>query len=222
MAVNRGSPYYYPGINHPSPPGPGGSPWAGVFQPPMERSWVEYWLRRNRSKSADIEFYRYACPEGVKYHRVKLPNCDEELLVTSTAGRTTFAPGSRVVVASHQGQRQKVIIGSPPPGQVGVTNFPLIDETIDIESIGITKVTPSILDRETTDNDVTVEGWGFNEDPLDIFSLVVYDWDTDSFVPDPLGDITNTVWVSSSEVTLTIDVFSTPLDYYFNLMVERA
>ena len=220
-------------VNHPSPPtSHRGSAPTNMLSRPMiiggtryssiERSWVEYWLARRNRRSADIDFFKYACPEGEKYHRITLPNCDEQLLVTSTSGRTTYAPGSGVVVASHQGGRQKVIVGSPPPGKVGATNLPVLATASEVDAVGIILADPFNITSGLT-TPVTLTGFGFLETPLDIFDAVKYDEDEMDYVVDSLVNLHTPVWVSATSIQIQVQVVAgAPEGWPINVRVERA
>jgi hypothetical protein len=80
-------------------------------------------LDGRRVAEADIRPAIYVRPKGNGFHVVRNICNEEEYVVADGTGGSTFAPGSVVSVASFSGNPGEFIIGSPPAGFGGSSNY---------------------------------------------------------------------------------------------------
>ena len=188
--------------------------------PPLERSWYKSRGITKKRINADINFFKYGCPEGGNYHSISIEGCDETLTVTSLNGSVTFKPGASVTVGSHTGGRRKVIMGTPPPGELGKTNFPTLREDTEITSFIITSADPSTVEPGDTGINITIYGLGFTADLS--WNVVKYDVVTKAWVDNPYITVNSATYVDSEEVTLNIDVSgSAPEGHYLTFRAYK-
>ena len=187
-------------------------------------------LRRHSARRADVSRQIFVHPVGKGLHLVRAPGCQLERVVGTSAGSTTFGPGSEVLVGSVQGSRQQSILGSPPPAFRGASAFGLRDTSTSISSPRILSFSPSEILIGVSDQLVYIIGTGLTEDPLDVFRTVAYD-DDGIVIDDPLSDLHDITWIPDPAViplnvsddhqvvSVLIDVSASALDP-FDMFVE--
>lgn len=180
-------------------------------------------LDRREIRGADNKYREYIRPLGARgMHIVKIPCNDEQRIVSGP--RETFAPGTVLLTGSNRGTPGEVILNFPPPGHRGGSEFRQLFPTPGVlDVLGLTSANPATLYNGTTDNPVTLTGYGFLASPLDTFSAVVFNSSTGVYDPDPFVTIHDVVWVSATVVTVEIDVAAgAGSGYRINILPERA
>lgn len=183
-------------------------------------------LRRNldkrRESEADNAYRVYVSPFGARgLHKVR-DECNEEEKIVSGPART-FAPGAVVPTGSHTGRPGggEFILTEPPPGRRGGAKFgTLYPSPSSLGVASITSASPATLDIGTSDNAVTLYGFGFASG--DDVQAVVWNATTATWDADPYITVDTEAYVSATEMTCQIDVASTtPINYPINLKVAR-
>ena len=168
-------------------------------------------LDRRREREADITFdMLYVQPLGQRGLHLVHPihGDDGETIIVGTAmGEMTFKPGSVVIVGSNSGKAGKVILGLPPPGRRGASQWGVFSPADgEVDAVGIISADPATVTAGESDVVVTLTGYGFRETPVDTFTAVVYDEDTRTWTADPLVTIHDATFATTTEVTIQVDV----------------
>jgi len=185
-------------------------------------------MDKRRVREADINLRVYLCPNGPGEAKVR-DLCNDEVKYVS-APSATFAPGSIVMTgaASSIGYAGagagESIISPPPPGRRGGARFNQVFPTAGIfDLVGITAASPASLTAGTSDNAVTLTGYGFKQSPVDTFDAVTWSEATADWASDALITVHDVSWVSATSVSCQIDVSaSAPAGYLINLRVRRS
>ncbi len=82
-------------------------------------------LERFRRRTADLKPAIALGSYGVGHHVIREEGSNLERIVPSMQGRETWAPGSKVTIATHAGKSGPAIIGKAPAGQQGGSGFAL-------------------------------------------------------------------------------------------------
>lgn len=185
-------------------------------------------MDRRRVREADINLRVYMCPNGPGEAKVR-DLCNDEVKYVSAPG-ATFAPGSIVMTgaASSVGYAGagagESIISPPPPGRRGGARFIQVYPIAGIfDVVGITGASPSSLDQGTSNNAVTLSGFGFRQTPVDTVDAVVWSESSGDWIADSLITVHDVTWSSSTQLSIQIDVSaSAPPGYPINLRVQRS
>ena len=165
-------------------------------------------LRARDFRQSDIKWRKYQCAQGQNAHTINSGTENDSCtkLVTSAVGRTTFKPGSTVLVASQLGGRRQVIVGYPPPGQAGTSEFPFLSDSSSISAFSIVSADPNTIPPGTATTS-TITGFGFNG--TEVFSCVVYNEATLDYDVDPYLTVTDQTYIDTEtwdvEFTATAD-----------------
>lgn len=166
-----------------------------------------------------ISSWRYVGPDGRGRHRVSPPD-DPANVVVLPGPPGSFAPGSYVMVGKDR--NGAAVLGVPPDGLVGASGF-VIDSPPagQVEDYRVTSVESDPLTAGTTNQPVTLRGYGLNG--RETFQAVVYNEDTLTWDPDPhvtLHDPTN---VSDTETTIQADLGpGVPPTYPIRVLYRRS
>lgn len=179
-------------------------------------------LDKRRTTEADNNYRVYVSPFGARgLHKVR-DECNEEEKIVSGPART-FAPGAIVPTGSNTGRvgGGEFILTEPPPGRRGGATFgTLFPSPGSLAVAGITSASPATLEVGSSNNAVTLTGYGFVSG--DSVSAVEWDSATAAWIADTLITVDTVVWVSSTSMTCQIDVSaSAPAGHPINLRIVR-
>lgn len=148
----------------------------------------------------------------------------DESIVSAGATSRSLAPNETVMVGSHSGSGGEVILSAAPVGRLGTAQFSFPSPVgLRLDTVGITSADPNTLPQGTVAEVVTFTGFGFNEDPVDVFRPVVYNPITKVWDDDPLITLGAVTWTSATEVDIPVSVSATaPVGYEIKLEVTRA
>lgn len=186
------------------------------------QSQIKRALDKRRTTEADNNYRVYVAPFGARgLHQVK-DECNEEVKIVSGPART-FAPGAIVPTGSNTGRvgGGEFILTEPPPGRRGGATFgTLYPSPSSLDVAAITSASPSTLEIGTSNNAVTLTGYGFVSG--DDVSAVVWDSGTAAWTADPYITVDTEAYVSAVSMTCQIDVASTcPVNHPINLRIVR-
>src|SRR6185436_1408778 len=161
-------------------------------------------LDARRIREADVTDRRYVFPHGDRgLHDVEL-ECNGAVVTVSGPGRT-FAPGSQVRGGSHTGFPGWAIFVDAPPGKRGGSEFALeFPQPGVVDAIAVVSADPFEVAPGT--QVVRLTGYGFLEDPVDIFEAVLGVDDDGERELDPEVTIGEATWISDTEVDVPVTV----------------
>lgn len=161
-----------------------------------------------------IQLRKYVEPDGELFHWVEsIREPGRKYRIPSTYPGT-FTPGQFVKVSvNRQGE---VLDGHPPQGARNVSERPARGRSGTVDLLSVTKGTPFEVQRGTS-TDVSLEGIGFRESPIDTFEPRKYDpsdpdADDEGWAPFDGVTFSGITWVSATQVDLTVSVSSTVPD----------
>ena len=132
-----------------------------------------------------------------------------------------FSPGQRVLMGVQRSG--ETILSEPPAGELGKSATGAIPSTGVLDVYEITSATPNQLAAGSSAVAVTLEGFGFNQNPVDSLTAVKYDVTTGAWVVDTDITIGAVTWVSDAELTTTISVASSaPAGKFIYIDIQRS
>jgi hypothetical protein len=168
-----------------------------------------------------VQAWTYVRPQGLGKHIVTSPSCDNvEMLIAG--GANPYTPGQFVTVGITQ--NGPVILGQPPAGLLGVSEFQILKPPIGIvDAIAVTTITADPILAGSSNNLVKLFGYAFQQTPVDTFSAVQYDAPTMKWISDPNLTLHTPTWVSPSEVHVLADVGSfAPAVFRITVKYQRS
>lgn len=134
----------------------------------------------------------------------------------------TFAPGSIVMVGAVKGSDRRRILQEAPPGRAGGSVW--APESLpqgEIDAVGVTFADPDVWVPGV--QAVTLQGYGFREEPVDDIRLMVWDATTRAYAADPYAIFDSLTYVSSTELSAVVNVFATPPEnWQWGALAQRS
>jgi hypothetical protein len=161
-------------------------------------------LDGRRFEEADVRFAKYVRPLSRGLHVVRNSCNEQEVVVSSAAGSRTFKPATEVPLGSHTATPGELILGLPPTGRQGASTFGF--PSIIPGSAGgphVISADPLTALPGSSGVSVTLTGTGF-ESTAEVLAFV-FDESALTDVEDPDVTVVSVVFVSSAELTITVD-----------------
>ncbi len=179
-------------------------------------------LENRRIREADIRWLFYVRPVGPDEHLVRIPGTTETKRVGALASGLTFKPETLVAAATHTGQQREVILGRAPVE--GASEFPVVLITggpAEGTGLSITEANPALV--VAGGNSVTLTGFGFRSDPIDVFTAVIWSESSGAYISDPDVTVSAPSFTDSEHVDVTVTVAAAaPIGKKINVEVRRA
>lgn len=170
-------------------------------------------LDRRQLREADIDHGLYVAPRGARgEHIVEYPiGSGNQVHVGSALQGQTFAPGTVVPLGSHTGDSRRLIIGGPPSGRRGVSQFPVdAPPPGQLDSVGIISASPATVESGAAGEAATLTGYGFRTtDTFEAVRQTSSGWEVDPLVTVATVSIDDS---ETAQITLTVSA-STPAGY---------
>lgn len=151
-------------------------------------------------------------------HLVSPPNSDTVVELPGPAD--AFRPGSFVMVG--QDRNGAVVLSRAPAGLAGASGFSVDAPPLGVvEDFKVTSIESDPLEAETTDNPVTLRGYGLRGD--ETFFAAIYNPDTMTWDADPNVTLHSPSNVDATETTILADLGpGVPPTYPLKIRYQRS